>query len=73
MHITRSAVGAGGPVGIPGSIRPQGCEAGRRVGHIVVEQEQLPDFRITGSVPPKVLLVRSQNPEPTEPQASVFA
>lgn len=54
-------------------LRPQGCEAGRRVGHIVVEQEQLPDFRITGSVPPKVLLVRSQNPEPTEPQASVFA
>ena len=66
-------MGSGGPVGIPGSIRPQGCEAGRRVGHIVVEQEQLPDFRITGSVPPKVLLVRSQNPEPTEPQASVFA
>ena len=55
------------------ALRAQGCEVGRRVGHIVVEQEQLPDFRITGSVPPKVLLVRSQNPEPTEPQTSVLA
>ena len=58
MHITRSASGTkGSGVGIRGSETRGKC-SGRRVGAKRVEQQQeqqLPDFRITGSVPPKVL------------------
>ena len=58
MHITRSASGTkGSGVGIRGSETRGKC-SGRRVGakRVVQQQEQqLPDFRITGSVPPKVL------------------
>ena len=58
MHITRSASGTkGSGVGIRGSETRGKC-SGRRVGAKRVEQQQeqqLPDFGITGSVPPKVL------------------
>ena len=71
MHITGSSLQRVLELGSM-VLRPEGSVAGEEWGVKRVEQ-QLPDFRITGSVPPKVLLVRSQNPEPTEPQASVFA